>query len=253
MNLPPIPSKNHRLGSLKREKFGPSVSDSEVRCRYCNGFCIKNGKERNGQQRYKCRECKKSQQLKYRYNAYSPLLNNNIVALTKEGVGIRGTVRLLRISPTTLIHRIKKIAGEIKEPLLKYDGKTYEVDELCTFIRGKHKLIWIVSAYERERGAIVRFQVGSRTNKTLNRVLISLKLSNAKKIYTDKLKQYQFLIPKGKHSTKVRSTNHIERMHLNLRTHLKRLNRRSICFSRSISMLVSILKIYLWKKSSCIT
>ena len=63
-------------------------------------------------------------------------LNNNIIALTKEGVGIRGTARLLCISPTTLINRIKKIASEIKEPVLS-KGKTYEVDELRTFIKKK--------------------------------------------------------------------------------------------------------------------
>jgi IS1 family transposase len=88
--------------------------------------------------------------------------------------------------------------------------------------------------------------VGRRTNKTLNRVIESLHLSEAKKIYTDKLKHYRFLIQKKIHSIKARGTNHIERLHLNFRTHLKRLNRRSICFSRSLIMLISILKIYLW-------
>ena len=103
-----------------------------------------------------------------------------------------------------------------------------------------------MSAYQRETGEIVRFSVGRRTNKTLNKVLTSLELSNANKIYTDKLKQYRFLIEKKKHSTQARGTNHVERLHLNFRTHLKRLNRRSICFSRSLLMLMSVIKIYLW-------
>tara|TARA_B110000902_G_C13755621_1_gene378500 strand:- start:52 stop:279 length:228 start_codon:yes stop_codon:yes gene_type:complete len=63
-----------------------------------------------GKQRYRCKKCGKSQQANYSYNAYSLNLNENIVALTKEGVGILGTARLLDISPTTLISRIKKIA-----------------------------------------------------------------------------------------------------------------------------------------------
>ena len=136
MNLSPTLSKNHRLARLKWEKTGPSVSDSEVKCRYCAGYCIKNGKEKNGQQRFKCKSCKKSQQAVYQYNAYVKSLNNHIIALTKEGVGIRGTARLLDISPTTLISRIKKIATEIKEPAL-VKGKTYEVDELRTFVKKK--------------------------------------------------------------------------------------------------------------------
>ena len=104
----------------------------------------------------------------------------------------------------------------------------------------------MVSAYCRETKRIVRIHVGSRTNKTLNRVLISLELSQAKKIYTDKLKQYRFLISKKVHKTQPRATNHIERMHLNFRTHLKRLNRRSIGFSKSTLMLNAVLKMYLW-------
>jgi hypothetical protein len=63
-------------------------------------------------------------------------LNKNIFALTKEGVGILGTARLLGISPTTLLSRIKKIATEIKEPVL-VKGKTYEVNELRTFVKKK--------------------------------------------------------------------------------------------------------------------
>ena len=106
-------------------------------------------------------------------------------------------------------------------------------------------MIWVVSAYCRENQKVVRFSVGKRTNKTLNQVLISLKLSEAQTIFTDKLKNYRFLIEKKIHHTTTRSTNHVERMHLNLRTHLKRLSRRSICFSRSIVMLVALLKIYL--------
>ncbi|MDB2520734.1 hypothetical protein N9X09_00725 [Flavobacteriaceae bacterium] len=63
-------------------------------------------------------------------------MDQNIIALTKEGVGIRGTARLLGISPTTLISRIKKIAYQIKEAVL-VKGKTYEVDELRTFVKKK--------------------------------------------------------------------------------------------------------------------
>ncbi|MFY1046718.1 IS1 family transposase [Chryseobacterium sp. GP-SGM7] len=35
-------------------------------------------------------------------------------------------------------------------------------------------------------------------------------------------------------------------MNLNIRTHLKRLNRRTICFSKSNLILIAILKIYFW-------
>ena len=97
---------------------------------------IQHGKTREGKQRFRCRDCRKTHIENYSYKGYNPNLNQNIIALTKEGVGIRGTARLLRISTTTLIARIKKIAFEIKVPLL-VNAKTYEVDELQTFIKKK--------------------------------------------------------------------------------------------------------------------
>lgn len=118
MNLHSTKPKNLRLKPLKQYKAGVQVTVSELTCKYCGKDCIKNGKEKNGQQRFKCKHCKKSQQANYVYHAYDQDLNNSIIALTKEGVGIRATARLLGISPTTLIKRIKEIASEIKEPLL---------------------------------------------------------------------------------------------------------------------------------------
>jgi len=38
--------------------------------------------------------------------AYQPNLNEQIVILTKEGLGIRSTARVLRISTTTLLKKM---------------------------------------------------------------------------------------------------------------------------------------------------
>ena len=104
----------------------------------------------------------------------------------------------------------------------------------------------MVYALEKESKSVVSFNVGKRTNKTLNRVVETLKLSEAKKIFTDRLKNYRFLIDEKLHSVKRYGINHIERKNLTLRTALKRLNRKTICFSKSMVVLVSILKIYFW-------
>jgi insertion element IS1 protein InsB len=65
-------------------------------------------------------------------------------------------------------------------------------------------------------------------------------------IKTDKLNIYQSLIPPYKHFSNAYNINHIERNNLNLRTHLKRLSRRTICFSRNLTMLSACLKMYFW-------
>ena len=117
---------------------------------------------------------------------------------------------------------------------------------MCTYIKNKRNFIWLVYALEKDSKNVVRFNVGKRTSKTLSRVLDTLKVSEARKIFTDKLKDYRYLINEKLHCVKRFGTNYIERKNLAIRTHLKRLNHRSICFSRSAVVLNAILKIYFW-------
>ena len=199
------------------------MSSNQTRCYRCVDDIrkmIKYGKTKSGNQRYICRVCGKTRVKNYAYLAYKVDINQNIIQLTKEGLGIRSTARILKISTTTLLKRIVFIARNITKPIIS-KGKTYEVDELCTYIRHKKNYIWLVYALEKK--TVVSFNVGKRTNKTLSRVLETLKLSEAKKIFTDRLKNYRYLIDEKLHSVKRFGTNHIERKNLTLRTHLKRL------------------------------
>lgn len=139
--------------------------------------------------------------------------------------------------------RILKISNSVASPHITANA-TYEVDEIKTFLGRKKDHIWITYALNREDKSVACFSVGPRTNETLNKVIS--KLENAKLIYTDKLRQYKTLIPSSIHKTTNRGTNHIERHNLTIRTHLKRLTRRTICYSRNIAMLYAVLKIYFW-------
>jgi insertion element IS1 protein InsB len=206
---------------------------------------IKYGKTKSGNQRYICRLCKKTKVGSYSYQAYKPDIDESIIQFTKEGLGIRSSARILKISTTTLLKKIVSIARSIAKPIIS-KGKTYEVDEMCTYIGNKRNFIWLVYALEKNSKNVVSFNVGKRTNKTLSRVLDTLKLSEAKKIFTDRLKNYRYLIDEKLHSVKCFGTNHIERKNLTLRTHLKRLNRRTICFSKSLVSFTAVLKIYFW-------
>jgi IS1 family transposase len=140
---------------------------------------------------------------------------------------------------------INTIAKGIKQPIIPL-SKIYEADELCMFIGSKVRLCWIVYALEGRSKSIVSFNIGRRTNYTLKSVIRTLENAMEAKIYTDKLKNYQYLIPSFLHNTSRHSTNHIERYNLTMRVHLKRLSRRTICFSKSLLMLFAILRIYFW-------
>lgn len=217
----------------------------EILCPYCSYNCIKHGKTAIGKIRYFCKGCKRTHINNYTYKAYLISTNKWISSLTKEGCGIRSIARLLQISNTTVIKRILSIARLISKPLMALN-KTYEIDELRTFYKSKTRLLWIVYALRRDTKQIADFAVGTRTIKTLKKVIDTVLLSGAANICTDKLNLYSYIIPPNIHTSKCYSTNHIERKNLSLRTHLKRLGRRSICFSKSIVMLAACLKIYFW-------
>lgn len=214
-------------------------------CKFCGHECKKDGHQANGTQRYKCKHCHRKQQEEYSYNAYSPELNEKIVLYTKEGIGIRSTARILQISATTLLKRIILIGKQISRPPI-VKCHIYEVDEIKSFVRRKQDHIWIAYALDRKSKQVVSFNVGARTNATLSVVMETLHIAEAKRIYTDRLRNYKSLIDKTIHHTTLYGTNHIERHNLTLRTHLKRLSRKTICFSKSTAVLTAILKIYFW-------
>jgi len=214
-----------------------------MECKYCQGKCIKDGFQKSGIQRYECKCCHRKQQANYSYNAYAPGLNKAISIFIKEGVGIRGIARILKISTTTLLKRILAISKSIAATNIVANA-VYEVDEIRTFVGKKTNHVWIAYALNRKDRSVACFAVGPRTNETLIKVLD--KISNAKQIFTDKLRQYKALIRPAIHKTTTRGTNHIERHNLTIRTHINKLTRRTICFSRRTIVLCAVLRIYFW-------
>lgn len=169
------------------------VSETNI-CPFCySPKIIKNGHTKTGKQQYFCKECDKRFLDFYSYNACKANINNIIIQFTKEGLGIRSTARVLKISATTLLKRILTIATDIPPPVIPYH-QTYELDEMRFFIRKKTNPQWLVYALDRETKQIVNFYIGRRNNKTLNAVVKTLLNAKAEKIYTDKLKNYKYLI-----------------------------------------------------------
>ncbi len=165
--------------------------------------------------------------------------------MLKEGCDIRSIGRIAGVSATTVLRKIKSLAGAVREPVIG-EGQVFEMDELCTFVGSKSAPVWVVYAIDKHSKAVIRYNVGNRSLGVLGAVTLPLLCSQPQKIYTDKLVQYRSLIPGSLHSMRANGTNHIERKNLALRTHLKRLSRRTICFSKSAAMLAASLKIYFW-------
>ena len=215
-----------------------------MNCTYCNGCCIRKG-IRKTVQKYQCKSCKKYQQAVYSYRSCTTS-DKQIVQLIIEGCGILGSARILGMSPTTIISRILKMARVLRRGTVRV-GRTYQIDELFTYIGNKRNRVCIAYSIDAETGEVIDIIVRRRNKTNLQKVVSTLVLSGARRITTDKLTIYKELIPQAIHSTKFRGINKIERSNLNLRTHLKRLNRRTICYSKSLAVLTAVVKIYFWE------
>lgn len=213
-------------------------------CGHCHGNCKRKGR-RGAVQLLRCAACGKYQRTSYQRKAYAPGMDDRIAMLTREGCGIRSTGRVLGISPTTVVARIKRIAARLGPgPIPK--GRSYEVDELSTYVGHKKNRMWVAYALDSRTKDIVGIGVGKRSKRMLQPLVDTLLLADAKCIHTDGCDIYPTLIPANLHRVKRFATNGIERMNLTLRTRLKRLGRRTICYSKCAAMLAACVAIVCW-------
>ena len=142
---------------------------------------------------------------------------------------------------------IGKMAKEVSKPELKESGQEYEIDELYTYIGRKSTPCYIIYAINRSTRQVIDFVMGARTKENIGKVLRSIMQLYPKRIYTDSLPTFKFLIPADVHRSLRYRTNRIERKNLTLRTHLKRLGRKTICYSKSKAMLEACFRLYVWQ------
>ena len=108
-----------------------------------------------------------------------------------------------------------------------------EMDEFWSFVRKKSNQRWTWYAIERKSGRILAWHNGKRQDKDFLVLWYLLQSFPISCYYTDDWGSYAKYIPCGMHRTGKDNTWKIERKNLNFRTHIKRLNRKTICFSKS--------------------
>lgn len=218
----------------------------EVTCPRCPARnAVKNGITANGKQRFRCKRCGRQFITAYSYQGCDPAVRRLIVPLALNGSGIRDTARVLRLSPTTVLRHLRQRATRVRRARLPPRLTELEVDELWSFVGKKEAQAWLWYAFEPRSRQVVAWTVGRRTDETCRRLLRQLRRCHVLRFCTDDWESYGKLIPEARHWTGKQWTQRIERQNLNFRTHLKRLQRRTICFSKSAEMHEAVLKLYI--------
>jgi len=111
-----------------------------------------------------------------------------------------------------------------------------EVDEMQSFVGRKENQRWLWHAVDHSTGEILAYVLGSRQDEVFLTLKKLLEPFGIKKFYTDGLKTYQRHLRGEMQQASKYKMQRIERKHLTLRTRIKRLARKTICFSKSIQM-----------------
>ena len=111
-----------------------------------------------------------------------------------------------------------------------------EVDEMWSFVKSKAHQRWLWHAIDHLSGVVLAYAFGNRADTIFVELKKLLKPFGLEHFYTDGARVYERHLPAAAHTIGKANTQQIERKHLTLRTRIKRLTRRTICFSKSIFM-----------------
>jgi insertion element IS1 protein InsB len=222
------------------------VQTKEITCPSCSArSIIKHGTTPAGKQRYLCKRCRRQFVIHYTYRGHDPEVRRLVVPLSLNGCGIRDISRVLHVSTNTILKLLRRHAARVRRPRLPERITELEVDEMWSFIGHKENHAWLWYAFEPHSKQIVAWLIGRRTDRSCQKLLRQLKGCHVLRFCTDDWESYQKLIPWPQHWVGKRWTQEIERQNLNFRTHLKRLQRRTICFSKSEVMHKALIKLYI--------
>jgi insertion element IS1 protein InsB len=126
-------------------------------------------------------------------------------------------------------------------------GCTCEMDEFWSFVGKKSNQRWTWYAIDNASGRILAWHNGKRRDKDFLKLWEMLKSFPITKCYTDNCGSYSKYIPSEMHQVGKDNTWKIERKNLNFRTHLKRLCRKTICFSKNETIHDNVIGMYIEK------
>jgi insertion element IS1 protein InsB len=121
-----------------------------------------------------------------------------------------------------------------------------EWDEFWSYVGSKENQRWTWYLIERSSGVVLAWENGRRQDAVLKRLLNKVAHLPVKICHTDDWGAYTRLFPQEYlHIIGKDNTWKIERKNLNFRIHLKRLHRKTICFSKKVPIHDNVIGMYI--------
>ena len=225
-----------------------------VQCPDCHSTdVVQYGTQANGTQRYRCDnpDCPRVIfLLQYRDKGRLPAVKQQIIDMTLNGSGVRDIVRVLRVSSATVIDVLKQKAPAVTQvnarllptldppqvDVILRQVDAAEIDEMWSFVGSKSQQRWLWHAIDHYTGQILAYVFGPREDETFLQLKELLAPFGITRFYTDGWGAYRRHLEPSTHTVGKQHTQKIERKHTTLRARIKRLVRKTICFSKSIQM-----------------
>lgn len=107
---------------------------------------------------------------------------------------------------------------------------------MWSYVGKKANQRWLWYDIDRQTGQVLAYTFGQRKDEAFLQLKQLLEPFGIQHYCTDAWGAYQRHLPVEKHEVGKTKTQRIERKHLRLRTRIKRLTRKTICFSKSEEM-----------------
>jgi insertion element IS1 protein InsB len=120
-----------------------------------------------------------------------------------------------------------------------------ELDEMWSFVGRKKQPRWLWGALDHQTGRILAYVFGRREDRALLQLKALLKPFGIRRFYTDGWGVYPRHLDPKLHVVGKRRTQQLERKHLTLRTRIKRLVRKTICFSKSVQLHETVIGLFI--------
>ena len=120
-----------------------------------------------------------------------------------------------------------------------------EMDEMWSFVQSKKQQRWLWHAIDHQTGKVLAYVLATHEDAALKQLQQLLAPFSIQQFYTDGWGAYQRLLNEQHHTIGKANTQRIERKHLTLRTRIKRLARRTICFSKTEEMHDAVIGLFI--------
>ena len=123
-----------------------------------------------------------------------------------------------------------------REELAQREGPGTELDEMWSYVGKKAAPRWLWHAIDHHRGKVLAYVFGRRKDEVFLQLQALLEPFGIRRFYTDGWGTYERHLAPETHVVGKAHAQKIESKHINLRTRIKRLVRRTLCFSKTTTM-----------------